>query len=43
MHRPARISRPQVIALPRPSPAVAWEWFAVAVAVAVLFTGLLGL
>lgn len=43
MARADRISRAQVLALPRPAPAVAAEWIVVAVAVGLLLAGLFGL
>ncbi len=43
MPRPARVSRAQALALPRPASAGAAEWWVAAAAVALLLAGLLGL
>lgn len=43
MHRSARMSRAQALALPRPASAGVGEWWVAAVAVALLVAGLLGL
>lgn len=40
-HAP-KISRAQVIALPRPAPTISGEWVAAGIAVALLLAGLLG-
>lgn len=41
MSRAPRISRAQVVALPRPSPAAEGEWIAAGIAVVLLLAGLL--
>lgn len=41
MPRPTRITRAQVLALPRPQPAVGAGWLVAAVAVALILFGLM--